>query len=137
MTGYLLDTNHASRFLSGDPRLTDRIRAARAGEHSFGISMTVLGELYYAAYASQRRDENLGNLAAFLESSLLWEFDRLAAEEFGRIQAEQKRRGRPIPPSDAQIAAVARLRTLTILSSDAHFASVENLAVEDWLEARP
>jgi predicted nucleic acid-binding protein len=31
----------------------------------FGISITVLGELYYAVYASQRKKENLAHLKAF------------------------------------------------------------------------
>jgi len=63
----------------------------------------------------------------------LWPFDAAAFEEFGRIRAEQKAKGRPIPPTDAQIAAVARLRGLTVLTADQHFREVSSLAVENWL----
>jgi len=33
---------------------------------------------------------------------LSWEYDHRAAEEFGRIQAEQKAKGLPIPSADAK-----------------------------------
>jgi len=93
----------------------------------------VLSELFYAAYASQRRDENLQAVRAFITDIVLWPFDELAAEEFGHIQAEQKSKGRPIPPLDAQIASVARLHNLTLLTADHHFQFIDNLAVENWL----
>lgn len=86
-----------------------RLHQAQADGDRFGVSVTVLGELYYAVYASQRRAENLRRLQALAGALLLWPFDALAAGEFGRIQAEQKAKGRPIPPLDAQIAAVARV----------------------------
>jgi len=133
MTDFLMDTNHASRFLAGEPKLKARVQASQGKGDRFGISMTVLGELYYAAYASGRRQENLKRLKAFLDSALIWEFDARAAEEFGKIQAEQKKKGKPIPPMDAQIAAVARVHGLTVLSADIHFTWVDRLSVENWL----
>ncbi len=98
--------------------------------------MTVLGELYFAVHASQRREQNLANLRLFLEDTLLWPFGEAAADEFGKIQAEQKRKGRPIPPLDAQIAAVCRVRGLTLLTEDHHFQFVDALRVENWLPKR-
>ena len=135
MTDYLVDTNHASKILEGEKKLKDRLQKTRDTGDTFGISITVLGELYYAVYASQRKQENLACLKAFLDSVILWEYDRPAAEEFGRIQAEQKAKGKPIPSSDAQIAAVARLHNLKILSNDRHFTFVSNLAIENWLSS--
>lgn len=133
MTDYLVDTNHASKILEGEKKLKSRLQKAKGTRDTFGISITVLGELYYAAYASQRKKENLARLKGFLNSVILWEYDRAAAEEFGRIQAEQKDKGKPIPSSDARIAAVARLHNLTILSNDRHFVFVSNLSVANWL----
>jgi tRNA(fMet)-specific endonuclease VapC len=135
MKAFLMDTNHVSHFLSGHRALQDRVRVSQGQGSIFGISMTVLGELYYAVYASQRPKENLMRLEAFLDAVLLWEFDRLAAEEFGKIQAEQKAKGKPIPPTDAQIAAVARTRRLIVLTNDAHFRFIDGLTVESWLRS--
>ncbi|MFP3897403.1 MAG: type II toxin-antitoxin system VapC family toxin [Anaerolineales bacterium] len=132
MTDYLLDTNHASWLLEQRETIIARLRQARTVDSTFGISVTVLGELYYAVYASQRATENLHRLQALVGTFTLWAFDALAAQEFGRIQAEQKAKGRPIPPMDAQIAAVARLNNLTLLTDDHHFAFIDGITVENW-----
>jgi predicted nucleic acid-binding protein len=133
MTNYLLDTNHASRLMAQQEPISSRIHQAWTSGDQFGLSMTVLGELYYAVYASQHQAQNLRRLQILLNALLLWPFDDLAAEAFGRIQAEQKARGRPIPPMDAQIAAVARLHGLIVLTADRHFQFVAGLSVQSWL----
>ncbi|MCR4407293.1 MAG: type II toxin-antitoxin system VapC family toxin [Anaerolineae bacterium] len=131
---YLLDTNHASKLLDGNAFLTQRVASLHKQGVEFGISITVLGELYYAAYASQRREINLRRIVYLLERVPVWPYDQIAAEEFGRILAEQKATGCPIPPIDAQIAAVARVRGLTVLTADHHFKLVGGLRVENWLD---
>ena len=67
MTDYLVDTNHVSKILEGEKKLKVRLQKAKETEDTFSISMTVLGELYYAVYASQRKKENLARLKACLE----------------------------------------------------------------------
>jgi len=129
---YLLDTNHASWLMAQWDTIVTRMRQAQADGARFGVSVTVLGELYYAVYASQRRAENLRRLQALVGALLLWPFDALTAEEFGRIQAEQKAKGRPIPPLDAQIAAVARVNNLTLLTDDRHLTFVDGINIENW-----
>jgi tRNA(fMet)-specific endonuclease VapC len=83
--------------------------------------------------ASPRQTQNLRNINYLLDYIPLLGFDVLAADEFGRIKAELKAKGRPIPSTDAQIAAVARLHGLSILSVDHHFQYVDNLRVASWL----
>jgi tRNA(fMet)-specific endonuclease VapC len=133
MPDYLLDTNHVTHLLGGSENLRRRVETSLATGLKFGVAMTVVGELFYAAYASQRRNDNLLALRAFLNDVIVWPYDELAAEEFGRLQAEQKAKGRPIPPLDAQIAAVARVHGLTLLTADQHFQLIDNLTVENWL----
>jgi tRNA(fMet)-specific endonuclease VapC len=132
MAKYLLDTNHASRLMGNDVRIVTKVRNSQQTGDEFGISMTVLGELHFAVYASQHQAQNLHRLTRLLTSLRIYPFDQIAAEEFGRIQAEQKANGRPIPPLDAQIAAVARQHGLTVLTSDRHFNYIDALDVEDW-----
>ncbi len=88
MADYLLDTNHASKLMAQGEPITSRVREAQAAGDRLGISSTVLGELYFAVYASQRRQENLRRVHGLLSALILWPFGELAAEEFGRIQAE-------------------------------------------------
>lgn len=132
MADYLLDTNHASKIMAGDENLKQHLENSREAGDKFGISITVLGELYFAVFASKRKEENLDHLMSFLDSVLLWKYDQKAAKEFGKIQSEQKSKGRPIPPTDAQIAAVARIQNLTILSEDKHFSYVD-VPTKNWL----
>lgn len=130
---YLLDTNHTSKILEGNKPLSLKVLALKNSGSKFGISMSILGELFFAVYASKRREKNLQQLKSFLEDVVLWNYDIAAAEEFGKIQAEQKAKGKPIPSIDAQIAAVARIRNVTVLTTDQHFSFVDGLYIDNWL----
>lgn len=59
MVSYLLDTNHASRLMAQQGPISSRVGQALASGDQFGLSITVLGELYYAVYASQHQEQNL------------------------------------------------------------------------------
>ncbi len=59
---YLLDTNHACAFMGGQQPLTDRIRQLTVAGARFHLCMTVVGELYFAVYASQRQVNNMLHL---------------------------------------------------------------------------
>ncbi len=133
MSAYLLDTNHASAFMAEVQPLTERItRLAKSGVR-FYLCMTVVGELYFAVYASVLKRQNMRNVRQLIEKIAILDFDQNAAEEYGRISAELKTKGRPIPGTDVQIAAVARLHNLTMLTTDRHFQYVDNLHVENWM----
>jgi tRNA(fMet)-specific endonuclease VapC len=130
---YLLDTNHASRLLEGNNSISAKINTLKNSGSGFGISISILGELFFAVYASRMKDENLHQLKDFLDDVIIWDYDIPAAEEFGKIQAEQKAKGKPIPSIDAQIAAVARIHNLIILTADEHFDFVDGIKAENWL----
>ena len=130
---YLFDTNHAIAYLNGDPRLMSHLAAAQASGDTLALTTTVLGELYYGAYASQRMTDNLAKLVAFVAQIMVYDFDTAAASEFGKIKAEQRAKGKPIPTADAQITSVARLQEMTVLTNDAHFHQVDGLNIENWL----
>lgn len=133
MTDYLLDTNHAAEIMDGSSALHTVLAHRRQPGDRFFISVTILGELYFAVHASQRQAENLRNLNRLVDHIPVLAFDSAAAEMYGRIRAELKAKGRPIPGTDAQIAAVARLHDLTVLSTDRHFQYVNGLSVASWL----
>ena len=72
-------------------------------------------------------------LRAALSRIVCWPFDRSAAEEFGRIDAQLYRLGRTIGPMDTQIAAIAlTLGNCTVVSTDSDLAAVPGLTVENW-----
>ena len=130
---YLLNSNHMVAHLNGDARIGNRIAQVRQTGDEFGITTIGLGELYFGAYNSQRVQYNLSRINNALPDFIVYDFDLNAAEEFGRIRAELRVQGTPIPIPDIQIAAIARSRGLTLLTSDQHFSHVSGLMVEDWL----
>ena len=68
MPDYLLDTNHASKLMAKAEPITSRINQAQTAGDRFGLSVTIVGELYYGVYASQRRDENLKRVRVLLDA---------------------------------------------------------------------
>ncbi len=70
-------------------------------------STVVIAELYKGVYSSQRLEQNLKNLETFAKLLTVEAFDRAAAAEFGKIQAELKQLSRPTGVLDSLIAAVA------------------------------
>ena len=131
MSRYLLDTNHAGTLLKDDAPLWPKLRPMSQGE--FHFCRPSLGELWYMVFNSTRIDENRRQLEKLLSQYPVLEYDSDSAIEFGKLQVELRKKGRPIPAIDVQIAAIAHTHDLTVLTSDAHFAVVDQLGVENWL----
>lgn len=61
-------------------------------------------------------------------------FDSACAEEFGRLRGALKPLGNNIGPLDLQIAAVARVHGLTLVTNNTKdFAGIPGLGLADWL----
>ena len=129
---YLLDTNACIQFLNKRNSEVQR-RLATARREEIVICQIVKAELYYGAYKSSRRAENLALLVRFFSQFESLPFDDAAAEAYGRIRAELTRRGKPIGPNDLMIAAIAVAHDLTLVTHNtAEFSRVPDLHVEDW-----
>lgn len=133
MTHFLLDTNHAGSLLRDEAVLWNRLIGLT--DARVGICRPSICELWFMVFNSARAEDNRARLVDLMSHFLIWELDEPASREFGLIRTELRRRGRPIPSIDVQIAAIARSRTLVLLTSDAHFAEVSGLKTEDWLRS--
>jgi predicted nucleic acid-binding protein len=125
---FLLDTNHACRLL--DP---DAFPNASTADPVLRLCAPVVGELWFMVHNSKRVIENEARLRAVLARIPTMPFDSRFVQMFGIIRAELKRAGRPIPTIDVQIAAIARVNGLIVLTADKHFALVDQLRTENWL----
>jgi predicted nucleic acid-binding protein len=122
----LLDTNVYTAFKRGRPTVLAHIRTAR----QVVFSTIVAGELLFGFRYGARFEHNWAELQAFLDSprvSLL-PVTLDTADRFGRISAQLRRRGRPIPTNDVWIAAHAMESGAELLSFDAHFEAIHGLA---------
>jgi tRNA(fMet)-specific endonuclease VapC len=134
---YLLDTDILSNLLRRTPSTVLIAKLALVpSEQQFTSSIT-LGELIYGAY---RLGSRRSTLLERLENTLLpnlpvLPFDSAAARRYGEVRAALERRGTPIGDADLRIAAIALVRSLTVVTGNRrHFQRVPGLPVENWLE---
>jgi tRNA(fMet)-specific endonuclease VapC len=123
-----LDTNAYSKMLQPDGEKTrDLIEQA----DQVLVPATVVGELTAGFRMGSRAETNFSILEEFLDEPGTWvvAIDRDIAERYGRLVAELRRAGTPIPTNDIWIAAVAFEKGARLLSYDAHFARVAGLVV--------
>lgn len=128
---YQLDTNILIA-ISQDHPLAKPLFESREEECS--ISTIVLAELYKGAYCSQKVSKNLATIENFIDLVEVVDFDWDAAIEFGKIQSELRRIGKPTGLMDAAIAAIARSRQDIIVTANIRdFENIPNLQIENWL----
>jgi len=129
---YLLDTNACIRYLNGRSLpLAQKLLALPVT--SVFVCSIVKAELFFGAAKSQMIEQKLARQISFLNQFVSLPFDDASAQIFGRIRAELARRGTPIGAYDLQIAAIALVNNVTLVSHNTNeFARVAGLMLEDW-----
>ncbi|MEL7075251.1 MAG: type II toxin-antitoxin system VapC family toxin [Cyanobacteria bacterium J06648_1] len=131
---YLLDTNICIAIIDRHPQALNKFTRQ---SYLCYIPTVVQAELYKGAYCSQKVEPNLEILNLFTDLLEIVDFDREAALEFGKIQSELRRKGKPTGDLDALIAAVARSRNdILVTNNTRHFINIDRLQLEDWLSSR-
>lgn len=131
---YLLDTNICIAIIDRHPEALNKFTRQ---SYLCYIPTVVQAELYKGAYCSQKVEQNLAILDLFTDLFDVVDFDQNAALEFGMIQAELRRKGRPTGEIDALIAAVARSRQdILVTHNTRHFINIDDLQLEDWLSSK-
>ncbi|NES99189.1 MAG: type II toxin-antitoxin system VapC family toxin [Sphaerospermopsis sp. SIO1G2] len=129
---YLLDSNVCIRLINNSSlAVTNRLASYQPAD-IFVSTVTQL-ELYYGAYRSIQKEQNLAILERFFSQFQILNFDSEAAIITGIIRAELAAIGKPIGPYDLQIAAIAIANNLTLVTHNIkEFSRVNNLQLEDW-----
>jgi len=128
---YLLDTNICIALNQEHPAALAQFE--QKADECY-ISTLVLAELYKGVYCSTRVAQNLAKLEDLLSVLAVISFDDAAAEDFGKIQGELRRMGKPTGEIDAMIAAVARSRGDIIVTHNTQdFENIPQIHLEDWL----
>jgi tRNA(fMet)-specific endonuclease VapC len=133
---YLLDTNVVSEPIREKPR-TSVLRRLRLHSGEIAIASVVWQELLYGMKRlprSQRRTRLETYLDEVVQASMpILDYDRAAAEWHASERARLAAKGQPPPFSDGQIAAVAAVNDLTLVTfNDADFKRFEGLRVVTW-----
>ncbi len=121
----VLDTAAYSHFRAGHPQVLDLL--ARAA--TVVIPVTVLGELEAAFQLGRRARENRLTLAEFLGESFVtvWPTTAAVARHYGRVFAELKRAGTPIPVNEVWIAAACLDCDGRLVTFDGDFERISGL----------
>lgn len=129
---YLLDTNACISYLNNaSSPVRSRMQALQPSE--IMLCSVVEAELYYGVMKSATPLKNLAKLTPFLSQFTSLPFDSEAAYEFGRIRADLAKAGTPIGPYDLQIAAIALVgRLILITHNTREFSRIAGLQLEDW-----
>lgn len=137
---FLLDTSTVSSAISARPdrnvlnRLTQR-------DHECAIASVVWDELTYGC-ARLPSGSRKAELEAYLRDVVLKSFpilsyDQAAARWHGVERARLERAGRSGPFIDGQIAAVASVHDLVLVTANVRdFARFKDLRVQDWTRDR-
>lgn len=129
---YLLDTNTCIQYLTGRNSLVvEKLKAHKPSD--IALCDVVKSELYYGAYKSDRQDKNLQVLNEFFSEFISLPFDGAAAKKAGEIRANLAALGTPIGPYDLQIAAIACVNNLILVTHNVkEFSRIQKLRFEDW-----
>lgn len=122
----LLDTSVVIDLLRGDARIQQQVAAAA----EVFLSTVVLGELYYGAERSGRRDVVVAQVEALAAAATVLPCDTGTARVYGRIKDRLRTKGRPLPENDIWIAAVALQHDLALAARDAHFLEIDGLTLQ-------
>jgi tRNA(fMet)-specific endonuclease VapC len=123
-----VDTSILIALFRRDAQITQRLEKA---VQIFAPSVA-LGELYFGALKSNRVEENLNRIAQFVSENVILICGIDTARFYGAIKHQLHLKGRPIPENDIWIAAIAREHQITLVTRDAHFNQVDDLAIEIW-----
>lgn len=146
---YLLDTNHCSFLIEGEPTIVERLRTL--DNVLAATSIIVAGELWFMAHNSQQKTANLLRVQAFFRRIDVYLIDRSTAEIYGEFKTEilrefgpreRNRRGATqlgeigLSENDLWIASTALRYSLTVVSTDSDFErmrQVRDFALESWV----
>lgn len=133
---FLLDANVLSEPLRArpDPQVLDRLRLHR---NDISTAAPVLHELIYGYYllpSSRRRRAIEWYVAESVQAAMpILEYDAAAAEWHAAERARLVHIGRTPPHLDSQIAAIAAVNGLVLVTANLRdYQQFHGLQVEDW-----
>lgn len=146
---YLLDTNHCTFLIEGEPTVINHLQ--EVGNALTVTSIIVAGELQFMAQNSQQKTANLLKIRAFLQRIDVYSIDLAIAQIYGEFKTELIRQFGPreksrrrttklgeigISENDLWIAATALRHSLTVVSTDSDFErmrQVREFNLESWV----
>ncbi|MBQ1877924.1 MAG: type II toxin-antitoxin system VapC family toxin [Erysipelotrichaceae bacterium] len=129
---YMLDTNIIIYAKNARPeKVLEKLKDIDPSDVC--ISAITLAELEYGVCNSSDPERNRLALLLFLANISALPFDSLAAQQYGSIRNDLRKKGQLIGANDLLIAAHAKSLDLTLVTNNTgEFSRVEDLKLENW-----
>ncbi|WP_207688515.1 PIN domain-containing protein [Desulfonema limicola] len=143
MENYLLDTNHCIYVINGIDKKTSRktetehkvIKKIKTIQSEIFISEVTLGELYFGAANSNRKEYNLKRIELFKQIIMPVTIDEDIWRLFGETKAMLRKRGKSIADMDLLIACTSRIFGFILVTNDKDFDVLpDDFLKENWAE---
>jgi len=138
---YLLDTNHCIYLINGLDKKNSRrsetenrvIEKIRRVQSDIFMSEVTLGELYFGAANSARREYNLQRIDLFKQALIPIAVNEDIWKCFGDTKAAMRKQGKSVTDLDILIACTARLCDLVLVTNDSNFDGLsDDFQRENW-----
>ena len=128
----LLDTNTCIQYLTGRSQaIIEKFKTTP--RQNIYLCDVVKAELYYGAYRSQKKEQNLALYEFLFSHYISLPFNGESAKNYGEIRAELSKLGTPIGAYDLQIASIALAHNLILVTHNTReFNRVKLSHIEDW-----
>ena len=125
---FVLDTNIVIALFADEVKVKKNIEKA----DGVFVPVIVMGELFYGAELSTRKEQNLKKLHEFSVTCPLLDCNLETSKHYGAIKSLLKLKGTPIPENDIWIAAIAIQNQLPLSTRDKHFENIKGLKIVRW-----
>ena len=129
---YILDTDICVFWLKGD-RSIEMIIEKQGIENVF-VTIITACELYFGAYNSQKKDDNMSALDDLFSMIGIIQTTSEVAKIFGETKTHLKMFGKLINDADLLIASIVIANNgILVTNNTTHFERIPDLKLENWL----
>ncbi len=128
---YILDTDTLIYFLKGQQSVVERMSIVSPSD----LSTTIINqtELLYGAFNSQKKEQNLKKIQAFLKEIKVLDFSHTASLIFAEHKAQLKKQGNILADMDLMIASIVLANDGILVTNNVkHFEKIKSLKFENW-----
>jgi len=122
----IFDTSIIVDLFRRNPKVLEKLRFTE----NIYIPCIVLGELLYGAENSEQSDKHLKQINDFKKAIDVLPITADTASYCGKIKAELKKKGKPIPENDLWIAAITMQFKGRLITKEHHFEHIDDLQVQ-------
>ncbi len=120
-------------WLNGEGKI--RRKVEQVGPDNLRLTIITLAELRHGAYNSQNVSENLKNIDNFLRKVRVLPLNHDAADRFGKIKVDLRKKGQIFEDFDVLIASIALSHGGVLVTNNVeHFKGIAVLNYVNWLE---